>query len=643
MNNHLSHPQLSPKPTLTLQRPRTLFPIPCWLILVTVLLGPTLGMSFVWGAEMHDDGIVVPYVPPKEHREYVAHLDPALLPTLKADPAMIDQWQDDRFGVFMHWDPSCKVTGSVSWARKGRRPHHPSDGTVVRGIDNELYNNQYKTFNPVKFDADQWVRMIKLSGAKYFVFTAKHHQGFCMFNSAVTDYDIMNTPFGRDVCRELADACHQHGIKLFFYYSQPDWTEKRYYAEYPSPEFDQYVDEFLHPQLRELATGYGRLSGLWFDGLGKHPDMWRTPQILKMLRDIQPHMVFNHRCAPRHWRFGDFDGPEGQIGRFQINRPWETCAKIGGAWGWSGHGPGMSLADCIELLVRCAGNGGNLLLNTGPAPDGTINPRHVERYLQMGAWLQQFGESVYATRGGPYTSGPWGCATRSKKKNTVYLHMLADWEGIIHLPDLPTKVRASRVLTGGSATVTQAEGRLTVAINPVERRGREFFLHEFDTVIALDVGVPAMTLPVIDSVGESVTVGATAQASSESGPDHPARSLVASDRTEFSEGIFVKQTWSPQSRDTEPWVQLNLPAPALISQIAIQEGKYGSVSSVKSFTISLRLNDTWHSVYQGSTIGGSFGLVLPKAYRANAIRLDFKQWSGRISINQINAYGISDR
>ena len=618
---------------------RTLRRIRCCIAFVAIFPSPAIWLFAAHGEELHDDGSTEPYAPPKEHLEYVDHLDRALLPTLKADPTMIEQWQDDRFGVFMHWDPSCQLTGAVSWSRNGRRPHHSSDGTVTKGIDNELYNGLHRTFNPVKFDADQWVRMIKASGAKYFVFTAKHHQGFCMFDSTVTDYDVMNTPFGRDVCKELADACHEHDIKLFFYYSQPDWTEQRYYADYPSAEFDRYIDEFLYPQLRELATGYGKLGGIWFDGLGKHPDMWRTPKMLKMLREIQPHMVFNHRCAPRHWRFADFDGPEGQIGRFQTNRPWETCTKIGGGWGWGGYGPGMNLADCVGLLVRCAGNGGNLLLNTGPAPDGTINPRHVERYLQMGAWLGQFGESIYATRGGPYRPGPWGCATRSKEGNTVYLHILAHWNGVIRLPDLPAKVVANRVLTGGTATVTQADGQLTVAIDPHERRGREFLLHDFDTVIALDFDSLAMTLPIVGSVGESLTVGAVASASSQSGPDRSAQSLVANDLTEFSEGIFVKQRWSPDRKDEEPWVQLDLTAPAPISQIAIQEGKYGSTSSVQAFTISLRFDGEWHTIYRGDTIGGSFGLVLPEAQIADAIRLDFERWSGRISINQVNAYG----
>ncbi len=585
-----------------------------------------------------DDGVTEPFEPPQEFVDYVAGLDPALVPTLHGDPARIEEWQDARFGVFMHWDPSCQMTGSTSWARKGRRPHHPSDGTVEKGIDSEVYDALYKTFNPERFDADEWVQIVKASGAGYLVITAKHHQGFCMFDSAVTEYDIMSTPFGRDICKELADACHRHGLKLFFYYSQPDWSEKLYRADYPSPAFDRYIDEFLYPQLRELATNYGKLGGIWWDGLGKHPDMWRTPEMCRMLRDLQPQLLFNPRCAPKNFRLGDYDCPENQIGRFQTNRPWETCMTIGGPWGWAGHGPGHSLADCIGILVRCAGNGGNLLLDTGPAPDGTLNPRHVERYLQMGAWLQQFGQSIYATRGGPYQPGPWGCATRQKDGNTVYLHILGQWDGILTLPDLGATVLGTRVLTGGTATAEQQEGTLTVAIDPHETRGRKYLVHDFDTIIALELDRQAMDVPIIRSVSDSLTIGAAASASSARGAEHAPRALVATDLTEFSDGIFVKRTWIPAAEDQAPWVQLAFPRTAAVEQIAVQEGRVGQTSAVAAFTISLRVDGEWQDVYRGSTIGGGFGLVLPEAVQADAVRLAFQRWHGQISINQINVY-----
>ena len=591
------------------------------------------------GKPATDDGVARPYVPPKEHAEYVKKLPPHLAATIYADPKYLEQWQDDRFGVFMHWDPSCQMTGAVSWSRMGRRPHHPSDGTVKRGIPAKTYDNLYKTFNPVKFDADAVIRMVKDAGARYFVFTAKHHQGFCMFDSAVTDYDIMSSPFKRDICKELADACHRHKIKLFWYYSQPDWHEPRYAAPIDSPQFAEYRTKYLHPQLLELYTKYGRVDGIWWDGLGKHPDMWDTAGLLHKLRAIQPHLISNHRCAPRHWRFGDFDGPEGHIGRFQINRPWETCTKIGGGWGYSGDSRPHTLASAIGLLVRCAGNGGNLLLNTGPAPDGTINPRHVERYLQMGAWLKQYGESIYATRGGPYMPGPWGCATRSRRGKTVYLHVLGVWNGVLTLPDLPAKAISSRVLTGGRATVTQKDGRLTVVLGNDNKNSRPASVtHEFDTIVALELDKPAMEIPVVRSVGESHTIGAVALASSQGSDSTPASAVIASDATEFHEGAYIRSVWSPSRKDQAPWLQIEFRTAKPVSQIQIQEGRYGAESTVGAFTIALRVNGKWQTVYTGNGIGNTFGLVLEKPCPAEAMRIAFAGSRQKININMVNAY-----
>ncbi|MHC5058444.1 MAG: alpha-L-fucosidase [Planctomycetota bacterium] len=588
----------------------------------------------------------MPYAAPAKHASYVASLDKGLLPTLRARPDALEEWQDDRFGVFMHWDPSCQMTGSMSWGRKGRRPHHPSDGTVTRGIPSEVYNSQYKTFMPVGFDANQWVRMVKDSGARYLVFTAKHHNGFCMFESGVTGYDIMASPFKRDICAELAAACRRYGIKIHWYYSQPDWTEPMYRAEYPSKAFDRFVDEFLYPQLRELVTNCGRIDGIWFDGLGKHPDMWRSAEMLKLLRDIQPHLVVNHRLAPRNWRMGDFDGPENEIGRFQINRPWETCAKIGGGWGYSGDSRPYSIADAVGLLVRCAGGGGNLLLNTGPAPDGTINPRHVERYLQIGSWLKQYGESVYATRGGPYTPGPWGCSTRSKDGNTVYLHVLGSWAGELSLPDLPAKVVSSRVLTGGSVRVAQKGGRLEITLDNFNGARPDTIVHEYDTIVALELDCRAMDLPVVRSVGDSLTIGADARASS-CGVSRQvmtkAEAVVATDATDFDEGNYIRAVWCAGSTDPKPWLEVRLKKAFSFDQVQIQEGRYGSDSSVKSFSISVQSGGRWVRVHEGREIGGTFGLVLPEPVVSDALRVEFNDHSRAVTLNAVNIYSSQVR
>jgi alpha-L-fucosidase len=606
------------------------------LIRIASMLLTCLLVTQLPGADYQDDGVTEPYIPPEEHAAYIKALPPELAATIYAAPEYLEQWQDDKFGVFMHWDPSCQMTGAVSWSRKGRRPHHPSDGTVTRGIPAETYDDLYKTFNPVKFDADAWVRMIKGAGARYFVFTAKHHQGFCMFDSATTDYDIMSSPFKRDICKELADACHRHKVKLFWYFSQPDWHEPKYAAPVDSPEFARFRDEILHPQLLELYTNYGRMDGVWWDGLGKHPSMWDTPGLLNKLRKLHPHLVSNHRCGPRHWRFGDFGGPEGQIGRFQVNRPWETCTKIGGGWGYSGDSKPHNLANAVGLLVRCAGNGGNLLLNTGPAPDGTINPRHVERYLQMGAWLKKYGESIYATRGGPYMPGPWGCATRSKNGNTVYLHVLGKWNGILALPDLPAKVVTSRVLTGGEASVTQKDGTLTIAVGRDSKSANG--AHAFDTIIALELDKPAMKIPVSASVGKNLTIGAVASASSQGSDKTPASAVIASDATEFHEGTFIRSVWSPAREDVSPWLQVAFDNARSISQIQIQEGRYGADSTIEDFSIRLRVNGQWETVYTGDGIGNTFGLVLEESREADAMRIEFARWQKKIQINMVNVY-----
>jgi alpha-L-fucosidase len=595
-----------------------------------------------WMAEdvYSDDGIIEPYVPPKEHRDYVSKLPSELVATLRANPKYIEQWQDDKFGVFMHWDPSCQMTGAVSWSRKGRRPHHSSDGTVTKGIPAEIYDNLYKTFNPVKFDADAYARMVKDAGARYLVFTAKHHQGFCMFDSKYTDYDIMSTPLRRDICRELAHACQRHGIRIFWYYSQPDWTEPDYAAPMDSAEFARYRDTFLVGQLKELFINYGRIDGIWWDGLGKHPDTWNTPKLLHMLRQINPDLISNHRCAPRHWRLGDFDGPEKQIGRFQINRPWETCEILGGGWGYGGDRKPLSLRKAIGLLVRCAGSGGNLLLNTGPMPNGAINPRHIERYLQMGAWLKQYGESIYATRGGPYRPGPWGCATRTKNSNAVYLHVLSHWDGVLTLPDLDAKVISAKVLTGGEVEVTQKDGQLQIVLsNDVTNSQPRDVVHDFDTIIALTTNKKAMDIPVVASVEENLTIGAKVSASSQSSEQMPASAVVATNTTEFEEGTFVRAVWEADRRDQEPWLMVEFADEKPIQQIQIQESRLlRSTSRIKHFTISLRIEDNWTVVYEGSEIGSTFGLLLPKPVTADAIRISFLRWEGKVSLNMVNAY-----
>jgi len=298
-------------------------------------------------------------------------------------PAHMQWWQDAKFGVFMHWGPSSIAEQSISWSRGGPRPGHPSKH-AKRGTPVEIYDNLYKKFNPVKFDADAWAKMIKDSGAGYLIFTTKHHDGFCMFDSAHTDYDIMSTPLKRDICKELADALHKHGIKVFWYYSQPDW----HHPDYKTDKHDRYIT-FLHNQLRELCTKYGKVDGIWFDGLGMPPENWDSKKMIPMLRELQPGVIINHRYGGRHLmkQLGDFDTAENHIGHFQVDRPWESCIKIGGPWSWGGYDrSGQSAETCLRTLIQTAGRGGNLALNTGPSPLGEIHVVNVDHGMPGSGW-----------------------------------------------------------------------------------------------------------------------------------------------------------------------------------------------------------------------------------------------------------------
>ena len=590
----------------------------------------------------YKDNGVEPYKPPKSQIDYLESLPEEYRKYFKTPKKAIEEWQDDRFGVFMHWDPSCQVTGSVSWSRKGPRPHHSSDGKVTRGIPEEVYNSQYKTFNPVKFDADKWVKMVKDAGAKYLVFTTKHHNGFCMFDTPTTEYCIRSTPYKKDICADLAKACHKYGIKLFWYYSQPDWTEPTYRYDFGSKEFkEKYLQNYLYPQLNQLTTKYGHIDGIWFDGLGLRPQTWESEKMMKLLRENQPNLIVNSRFAHAPMRMGDYDGPENALGRFQINRPWETCFRLGGAWGYTKGAKPLSLKDAVALLVRCAGNGGNLLLNTGPAPDGTIQESHIKRYLEIGQWLKKYGESVYKTRGGPYKPGPWGCSTRSKDANVVYLHILAHWYGVLTLPALPAKIEKAEVLdSSDTVSVSQADGRMTIKYAGA---GQEI-PNPTDTIIKLTLDKKAMSLPVLTSVTGSMTIGASVTASSSGECAHKMTSpdaVVATSPAEFDDGAFVRSVWRSDRQDKTPWIEIKLKKGGLISQIAIKEGRYGGDSTVKAFSISLRSNGKWVEVYKGSKIGSAFAIVLPEPITADAIRLNFTDFSKFITLNAVNAYGLA--
>jgi alpha-L-fucosidase len=327
---------------------------------------------------------------------------------------------------------------------------------------------------------------------------------------------------------------------------------------------------------------------------------------------------------------GDFDGPEQRIGRFQINRPWETCATIGGPWGWGGDADPITYQQAINLIVRCAGNGGNLALNTGPSPDGAINPKHAARYREMGAWLKKYGESFYATEGGPYMPGPWGVCTH--KTNRVYLHLLGEWNGgTMRFPSLPVKIVNARLLTGGSVGFEQDIDGVKITI------GKED-LDPVNTVVELclekDEEIPMRP---VRTIGDSLTLNAGVTASSNS---DIAQNIVADNVKEFTEGIYVKTPWSMGAKDKEPWLMLDLRKTQTFNLVGVKEGhKFSSAGKVSSFIIEASDNGKdWRVVHKGTTIGGLYGLVLNEPVKASKVRIRFLKYTERISINAVNLF-----
>lgn len=387
-----------------------------------------------------------------------------------ANLAAREAFREDRFGLFVHWGVY-SVLGDGEWVMN------------YRSIPVEAYERLPDTFDPQHFDAREWVRIVKDAGMRYITITSKHHDGFAMFDSKVSDWDIVDrTRSKRDVLKELADACHEAGIKLFFYYSQLDWHHPDYFprgrtgrntGRPESGDWDRYID-YMNAQLTELLTNYGPIAGIWFDGWWDRPDApWRLDETYALIHRLQPAALVgsNHHVAPfpgEDFQMFEKDLPGANTAGFNTTTisglPLETCETINGSWGYnitdSRH---KSVPDLVRYLVRAAGHDANFLLNVGPMPDGRIQPEHRERLAAVGAWLRQYGESIYGTRGGPVPAGDWGVSTR--KDGAIYLHVL-DWaEPALALRwDPSVEVTGARLLRTGETVEASrsADGRALV-------------------------------------------------------------------------------------------------------------------------------------------------------------------------------------
>ena len=505
----------------------------------------------------------------------------------------IEEWKDARFGMFIHWGPVTLRGTEIGWSRGSQVPV-------------EEYDNLYKEFNPVNFNADEWVSVAKAAGMKYIVLTTKHHDGFCLWDTRQTDHNIMNTPFKRDVVKELAEACKKQGIEFGTYYSTCDW----YHPDFPltSPggktvretsNLDAYTT-YLKKQVGELLLNYGPLYVLWFDVPQKF-DAVRGQGVIDFAHQIQPDIIINNRTGAK----GDFDTPEQRVGGFQNTRPWETCMTIADQWAWKPNDKVKSLEQCLQSLVRSAGGDGNLLFNIGPMLDGKIEPLQIERLKEMGQWLEKHGNAIYGTRGGPFKPTDWGVSTR--KGNTIFLHILK-WNGNspkITVPDFGMKITNCRLVDGGTIKLTQPkDGKGSYCI---EFSGKD--LQPINTIIELEVDGNAMDIEPMEISSESLSYAKKVNASTDPDPYwHGASSI--------NNGDWVGHSWRPAKEDKTPWIEIDLGKAEKISKAII----YERGQSVKAFEIQYLQGESWKTVHKGTSIGSKAEIKLPK-FTAQKVRL----------------------
>ncbi|HOW68032.1 MAG TPA: alpha-L-fucosidase [Candidatus Paceibacterota bacterium] len=348
-------------------------------------------------------------------------------------------FREARFGMFIHWGVYSVPAGE--WKTNRNYGEWFLEETKMPVSEYEKYAAQ---FNPVKFDARAWARMAKEAGMKYMVITSKHHDGFGLFRSQLTDWCIKSTPFQRDPLKELAEACKAEGIVFCFYHSimdwhHPDWgTRRAWHDQAPStpPNMDRYV-EFMKGQLKELITGYGPLGILWFDGEWESP--WtheRGVDLYNYVRGLQPNIIVNNRVGKGRSGMqgmdqgkgvGDYGTPEQEIPPtgFGPGVDWESCMTMNNHWGYNKHDQNWKPTQTLlRNLIDCASKGGNYLLNIGPTSEGLFPEASVQRLTEMGAWMKVNSEAIYGTTASPFKKLTWGKATQ--KPGKLYLHVF-DW------------------------------------------------------------------------------------------------------------------------------------------------------------------------------------------------------------------------
>ncbi len=538
------------------------------------------------------------------------------------------EWfESARFGIFIHWDPRSNIEPGTFNPDIRPEVKRAQFDAVFKKIGPHTY--KWQTWNPTKFDPNEWVKLFKEAGAQYFTFTTVHSVGFCNFDSPATDFDIMSTRYQKDIVEQLAKAAAGK-IPVMWYFSASGGQNGEHIPKSLWPDYYKSLwkvktyDQLRARNILHLVTNvqrYGKVAGIWWDGGGKW-DMNEplNKDLFKRLYKAQPWLIMSPRCGhPAHRT--DWRCTEQRMGTFKLRPQWEMCIPMESSlWFWAG-GKESNIKDtahCLKLLIMCAVRDGNLLLDIGPMPDGRIFPLEAEILRRMGGWLRQYGESIYGTRGGPYEPGPWGGATR--RGRVVYLHVLQELlDGKLALPPLPVRVKSAEMLTGGQVELQQTEDGLHLTLN---RQAREA---PYDRVVKLTLEEDAWKLkPIPTQRSKSLTKDAKVQASSEWSYKRPSGKRVVEAARSVLPGADVRSGWSADPSDKHPWLSVDLGRARTFRQLFLVEKH----TRIRRFEVQSSLDGQhWDTVYQGARMNYC-SVRLPKPVTARFVRVVFTQTTG---------------
>jgi alpha-L-fucosidase len=541
-------------------------------------------------------------------------------------------WQNAKMGLFIHWGPVSLIGKEISWSRQG--------------YGAAQYDSLYKRFNPKQFNAKEWVALAKASGMKYMVLTAKHHDGFCLFETKTTDYNIMNTPFGRDVCKELAEAAHEANMPICWYFSVADWKD----PDCRDPKMNAVFANRVLDQVKELLTNYGKIGLLWIDFEG-----WPSPvapkKVFDLARKLQPEIIINNRLEPftpdeSHGyvgQYADYATPEGFVAGYS-KTAWETCTNMGHQWAWKFNDSPRSLKESVHTLLRCVGGNGNLLFNIGPDSSGVFPANFATRAREMGSWIAKNEQAIYGTKGGIYT--PAQNYVSSFKGDKIYIHLLNGVQTDLSLPAISAKVKSAALLDGTTVRFSQTNSGLKINF-PQDKIDSVATI----AVLTMDRNVSGIAPIIPFSASGSVAYGKTAVASSSVGQfyhdpgaafdDNPKTSWKIGRRKDVDFDQFYGKNIHYQSEDVmklyEPsgWLEVDLGKPQRIGKIKLGESKY-SDSEIRKFKVEYLAGKSWVSLAEGDKMGDWNKDIKPVT--AQRFRLVISEYHGYFGVNEFELF-----